>query len=132
MRNLLQLSIVLILLLNFVACTPEEEKHNHVTVEIETPVDGSIVGTPDMTTIKINVSAEIELHDVEVTLKDASGNSIAPFNPLDVHDHTSSTTIEETIDLSDYPTGETFTLTVEACEDHDCEEIVTETSSFSI
>lgn len=133
MRNLIQLSIVLMLLLNFFSCTPkEEEMHNHISIDIETPVSNSIVSTPNMTAIKINLSAEVELHDVEITLKDASNNSIAPFNPLDIHSHSSSTTVSETIDLSSYPTGTSFTLTVEACEDHDCLEKVTQSSSFSI
>lgn len=133
MRYLLQGSITLILLLNLFACTPaEEEIHNHITIDIETPVNNGTVSTPNMTAIKINVSAEVELHDVEVTLKDASNNTIAPFNPLDIHSHTKSTTINETIDLSSYPAGEKFTLTVEACEDHDCSEKETKSSSFSI
>lgn len=133
MRNLLLSSITFILLLNLVACTPtEEEIHNHITIDIETPINNSTISSPNLTAIKINISAEVELHDIEVTLKDASNNAIAPFNPLDIHTHASSTTINETIDLSSYPAGETFTLTVEACEDHDCAEKVIESSSFSI
>ncbi|WMX12050.1 MULTISPECIES: hypothetical protein [unclassified Aureispira] len=133
MHKLFKLSILIIILFNFISCTQkEEEVHNHITIDVLSPTNNGTVSTPNTTAIKINLTADVELHDVEVTLKDSNNNSIAPFNPLDVHSHTKSTTIDEVVDLSSYAAGEKFTLTIEACEDHDCSEKETESISFSI
>jgi len=123
--------LALCLLIGTIGCK-KEEVHNHVTIDIHEPAEGSTVSNASQTHIHIDFTAEQELHDIEVTLTDSSGTAIAPFNPMDIHNHSTSHTLEQDIDLSAYPAGASFTLTVEACEDHDCAEKVTDSVQFNI
>ncbi|BDS10412.1 hypothetical protein [Aureispira anguillae] len=125
--------IFFIITLNFFSCTTaEEEVHNHISITIDAPANNSTVADPSAVEIDIDLTAEIELHDVEITLSDNNNTNIAPFDPMDVHVHAKSHHVHETINLSNYPAGSQFKLTVEACEDHDCAEKETKTITFSI
>lgn len=132
MKNIFHL-IFLLTICSIYSCATTEEPHNHVTITVASPTNGGTVSDASAVSIDVTVAAAVELHDVELTLKDdASGNSISPFNPMDLHTHSKSKHIKETVNLSSYSAGSSFTLTIEACEDHDCAEKETETVKFSI
>ncbi len=119
-------------LISFMALSCKKE-HNHTEIEILSPTDESTIANASAVNIKITLTADEELHDVEISLKkEADTTYIAPFNPMDLHQHSKTVTVDETVDLSSYPAGTEFHLEVEACEDHDCEEKVKKSIHFRI
>lgn len=115
------------------SCTQKtDDVHNHITIDIEKPTDNGVVANASAVEIDIDLTAEVELHDVEISLKDSANNAIPPFNPMDAHVHAKTHHVHETVDLSSYPSGSKFSLSVEACEDHDCTDKETKTINFSI
>jgi hypothetical protein len=112
----------------FFSCTKE---HNHVNIEFLSPVDNATVADPSTVNLKIKFTAEVELEGIEVKLmEDSTGASIAPFNPMNIHEHVKEYTLDETVNLSSYPAGTEFHLDVTACENHDCSEKVTKSIHF--
>ncbi len=112
----------------FFSCKKE---HNHVDIEFLSPMDNDSVTNSSAVNIKIKFTAEEELEGIEVKLMEhTSGNSIAPFNPLEIHEHVKEYILDDTVNLSSYQTGTEFHLEVKACENHDCTEKVTKSIHF--
>jgi hypothetical protein len=108
-----------------------KKEHNHVEIEFLSPVDNATVTDPSAVNIKIKFTAEEELHDIEVKLtEETTGTAIAPFVPLEIHEHEMVYTLDDTVNLSSFPAGTEFHLEVSACEDHDCAEKVTKSIHF--
>ncbi|MBR9922881.1 MAG: hypothetical protein GYB31_18795 [Bacteroidetes bacterium] len=117
----------------FTACDKEDEhmdEHNHVSIDIVSP-DAGTVADPASVLIDVVISAEEENHEIEIKLfpTDDPGDLIID---KDLHDHDAEVSFTQTVDLSSYDAGTEFTLEIEACEDHDCEEIASEVVEFSI
>lgn len=132
MKNIFGLILLLTACTIYSCTTKSEDIHNHVTITINNPTNNSTVANSSAVPFDITVAAAVELHDVEITLTDSTNTSIPPFNPMDVHVHTKTHQVQETVNLSNYAAGSTFKLTVKACEDHDCSESETETITFKI
>jgi hypothetical protein len=132
MKKLISISAIFVFVM-LILSSCKKDGHNHVEVEFMSPMDEATVANPAAVNIKIKFTAEEELHDIEITLKkEGDSVAIAPFSPMEVHDHEKTITIDETVNLSSYPAGTEFHLEVEACEDHDCEEKVTKSIHFKI
>lgn len=101
----------------------KDHKHAHVNIEILSPTDNITLSDPANTNINIKFSSEEDLHDIEVILINATtGDSIAPFNPLEIHQHVKNYEFNQSVDLSSYPAGTEFHLEAVACENHECTE----------
>ncbi|NBC08792.1 MAG: hypothetical protein GVY26_16500 [Bacteroidetes bacterium] len=124
--------------LTFTACEDEDDHdhdHDHgdndITINFLEPGDGDTVADAADVHIHIDVEATDEVHNVDIILHphDDIDDKILEEN---IHDHEKKVTFEQDIDLSSYPAGTEFHLEVEACKDHDCEDIVFEDIEFSI
>ena len=120
----------------FTACDDDDDDdhmhgENDVTINILEPGDDETVADASDVHIHIEVEATDEVHNVDIILHpdDDISDKILEKN---IHDHDPKVEFEQDIDLSDYPAGTEFHLEVEACKDHDCEEMVFEDVEFSI
>lgn len=131
MKKIIALSAVFVFLM--AAAYSCKKDHNHIEIEFLSPMDEATVANAAAVNIKIKLTADEELEEVKITLKkEGETNGIAPFNTMEIHQHTKTYTVDETIDLSSYPAGTEFHLEVEACEDHDCSEKVKKSVHFKI
>ena len=134
MKNWLQLfTILLITGLTFTACSDDEDDHgdNEVTINIISPTPDQVLSDASSVTVKVEISATDENHEIEIILH-AEGDTSDEIIEADLHDHDQVVTFEQTVDLSSYPNGQEFHLEVFACEDHDCEERAFADVEFSI
>lgn len=130
MKNLFFLLSALILL-GLAACDKKDEHdHAHVNINILSPAANEVVSRPDSVVVRIDLSTEGELHDVDIELKQA-GRDVPPF-PQEIHEHSSSYNFSQVVNLSNYPSGSIFELHVHACEDHDCTELAEQEITFTI
>ena len=127
MRILLVLAIASCVL--FTAC--EDDDHNHITIEFLEPTDGGTVADASDVHIHVRFSAEVENHEVKVMVHPESDASDLVLD-YDQHAHAMVIDVEEDLDLSAYPSGTEFHVEAEACEDHDCAEVVTAELTFTL
>ena len=128
-NNLYYLFAFLSIGIFFSSC--EKEKHNHITITIEEPVDGETVSDCADVHIHVDFDAEEENHEIEVILH-PEGDVEDKIIDYDEHAHDQVITFDQSVDLCSYPAGTCFHLEVSACEDHDCEETVTADAEFCI
>lgn len=116
------------------SCNKDDGHEEHGTeVTFKSPTDGTTIALADAASVSINIdfSSEEELHEVEVSLTadSAPSDKIIDF---DEHQHESTYSFEQVVDLSSYGSGASFTLTTVVCADHDCESTEEHSISFSI
>jgi hypothetical protein len=115
------------------SCEKEEDHdHNHVDIAFLEPANDQSFTGAEAANVHIHVrfTAEEENHQVYVRLHPEGDESDLILN-VDLHDHDAVLDIEEDVDLSGYPAGTEFHLEAEACEDHDCTEVVTADIHFT-
>jgi len=122
--------------LTFTACE-EEDDHDHdhgdndITINFLEPGDGETVADAADVHIHIDVEATEENHNVDIILH-PDGDIDDIILKQNIHEHDQKISFEQDINLSMYPAGTKFHLEVEACKDHDCEDVVFEDIEFSI
>lgn len=128
MKNLFVLALIASVAL-LGACGDSHE----VEVHFHNPTDGAVVATADAAALEIEIDfeSEEELHEVEIKLypTDTPADLIIDY---DGHDHEANYVFEQTVDISSYESGTSFTLEAITCEDHDCTENHTEKITFTI
>ncbi len=132
MRKLL-ITGVLLTTMGIIGCNTDDDHHNHVTITFNEPTDGQLIPLAEASNISINISFVYEEEGEEIEVKLYPAN-----DPNDLiidhesHSHDNPITFMQDVDLSSYPAGTEFHLEAKACEDHDCEESVTEEIHFSL
>lgn len=128
-RNLLLLSGMA---LSITACNDDHD-HNHIDISFLEPVNDQVIPMAEANDVHIHVrfEADEENHQIYVRLypENDPNNLILD---IDRHSHQQTVDIEEDLDLSSFPAGTEFHLEAEACEDHDCNEVVSNDIHFSI
>lgn len=114
-------------------CDDDEgtEVTNLITITIEEPLNDETITACDDVHVHIDIDASIENHEVEIVLH-PEGDVNDKIIDFDMHDHDQEITFEQEVDLCSYPAGTCFHLEVEACVDHDCEEISTADVEFCL
>lgn len=126
---------ILVVVLGTTSCKEDGHDHEHNTVLIEflEPGDGQVISMAESSNVHIHVrfSATEENHEVAVKLypEGDPGNLLLNF---DLHDHDAIINVEEDLDLSSFAPGTEFHLEAEACENHDCIEVVSRDIHFTI
>jgi hypothetical protein len=122
----------------FVGCDSDDD-HNHdhhdgneISIQFFHPAENEVVSAEEAESllISLEVVATDENHDIYIELypaEDAS-DKILDFH---VHLHNPIYTFDETVDISEYPSGTTFVLYVRAALDHDGDEHVESQIEFS-
>jgi len=113
------------------ACEDGEDDHNHIDISFLEPGDEEVVTDASDVHIHVRFSADEENHNVAI-LVHPEGDPTDIILSLDEHDHDQVIDLEVDVDLSSYPSGTEFHVEAEACEDHDCAEVVTNDIHFSI
>jgi hypothetical protein len=114
------------------ACNDEHD-HNHIDISFLEPVNDQVIPMAEANDVHIHVRFEADEENHQVYLRlypEGEPNNL--ILDLDLHDHDQVIDIEEDLDLSSFPAGTEFHLEAEACEDHDCEEVVSADIHFSI
>ena len=119
MKNVLLFAFLAIGLL-FTACSDDDD-HDHsddVKIEFLEPMNEEVVASPDDVHIHIRVTADEEVHDVEIKMhpEDDLSDLIIDF---DAHSHEATFDFEEDYDLSSYPSGTEFHVEVKVAKDHE-------------
>lgn len=109
----------------------KDEDQNVVTINIISPVDGSVVADASQVLIHIEFEATDENEEIDVLIHRDGDESDVAFE-WDTHDHDKKIVLMETIDLSSYPSGTKFLMEIDACEDHDCKRKSHKHITFSI
>lgn len=116
MRKVNFLGIFLMLsLVALVSCNKDDDDHNHeneITIQFISPENGVTVNGSDLN-ILVRLSATISLYDIELVLH-PKGDDDNKLLDLDFHNHVKELDIQETLDLSTFPSGTVFVLEVEA------------------
>ncbi len=138
MKNVLLFSFLTLGLL-FSACSDDDDDHDHdhdhdhgdVNIEFLEPTDDETVSAPDDVHVHIRVTAEDEVHDVEIKMhpEDDASNLIIDF---DAHSHESVFNFEEDFDLSSYPSGTEFHIEVKVAKNHEGTEFEEEDIHFRL
>jgi hypothetical protein len=116
----------------FTACEDEDDHgDNDITINILEPGNDEVVADASDVHIHIEIEATEDNHDIDIILH-PDGDINDKIIEQNLHEHDQKVSFEQDIDLSSYPAGTKFHLEVEACKDHDCEEIVFEDVEFSI
>jgi hypothetical protein len=113
------------------ACEKDDHDHNHIEIEFLEPTNDQTVSDASDVHIHVRFTADEENHNVALVLH-PEGDASDVILELDQHDHDQVVDLEADVDLSGYPAGTEFHLEAEACEDHDCAEVVTADIHFSI
>lgn len=108
-----------------------DKEKNEVTINIIKPVDKQTVANKAAVELHIEFVASEENEEVEVHIYQ-HGNSTTPVFEWHEHDHDAIVKLQETIDLSSFPSGTKFHLEAEACLDHKCKQKVSKEIEFSI
>lgn len=113
------------------SCDKKESDESVVTITIEKPADNAIIEDASKVDISILFSAEEQIHKfhVEVTPVSDPSQKILDYEQLA---HSTELQYVETLNLSAFPANSRFTLTVEACGDHDCNGRYEKSITFSI
>lgn len=133
MRNILLFGF-LALGLFVTACNDDDhdDDHDHeVTIEFLEPTDDETVAAPDDVHVHVRITAEDEIHDVEIKMY-PHDNEDDLIIDHDAHSHESSYDFEGDYDLSAYPSGTEFHLEVKAAKDHDGTEYEEEDIHFKL
>lgn len=115
------------------SCNKEEDDHNHIDIAFLEPFNDQSFTGAEAANVHIHVrfTAEVENEAIVLRLYPESDPTDLILN-LDVHEHDAVIDIEEDVDLSAYPAGTEFHLEAEACEDHECTEVVTADIHFTV
>jgi hypothetical protein len=134
MKNLLLFGFLLIGLLA-AGCSDDDDDddhdHDEVTIEFLEPTDGATVAAADEVHIHIRVTAEEEVHDLEIKMH-PEGDESDLIIDFDAHSHESTFDFEEDYDLSSYPAGTEFHIDVRVAKDHEATEFEIEDIHFQI
>jgi len=115
-----------------VACNGDED--HEVEVTFESPTDGATIDMANAASVDIEIHFHIdegELHDIEIQVyptNDASDLII----DYDEHSHEDHLDFSQSVDLSSYDSGTSFTVKASVCADHDCSEKKEHTAAFSL
>ena len=135
MMSLKKLSFLFVMgigLVSFFSCEEHDDDDNNVvSIAIVSPTDGSKAANARSVEVYVKFSASVEMHELEIKLH-PDGNSSNNIIDFDKHTHDKTYEFKETVDLSSFPTGTTFHLEVESCEDHDCKKVKKAEAEFSI
>ena len=135
MQNKSLVAGFLVLALGATSCKEDGHDHDDNTVLIEflKPGNEQVIPMADASNVHIHVrfTATEENHEVAVKLypEGDPGNLLLNF---DLHDHDVVINVEEDLDLSSFAPGTEFHLEAEACENHDCVEVVSRDIHFTI
>lgn len=115
------------------SCDKDDHDHNHVDIEFLEPNDGHTFTSAEAADVHIHVrfTAEDENHNVFLRLY-PEGDESNLILDIDLHTHSKVVDIEEDLDLSGFAPGTEFHVVAEACEDHECEEMVSAEIHFTV
>lgn len=105
------------------SCTKDDDDHdneNEITIQFISPENGGIIDGSNVN-ILVRLSATLSLYDVELVLH-PKGDDDNKLLDIDLHNHVKELDLQETLDLSSFPSGTVFVLEVEAAlfdDDHD-------------
>ena len=125
MTNLKFLFLFLFASLVLVGCGDDDEEvidnSNTLEIIIEDPVNDAVFAAADCGSIHVHVDfvASVENHTVTVIVhpEDDVTDRVVDF---ELHDHDTTLTFSQDIDLCAYPAGTCFHVETSACVDHDC------------
>ncbi|MBI1192805.1 MAG: hypothetical protein GC205_06495 [Bacteroidetes bacterium] len=115
------------------SCNKEgDDDHNHVDIAFLEPSNGQSFTGADAANVHIHVRFTADEENEAIVLRlYPEGDPTNLILNIDLHEHDQVIDIEEDVDLSAYPAGTEFHLEAEACEDHDCIEVVTDDIHFT-
>lgn len=101
-----------------------DDPTNTIAIEIEEPINDETIAMASCGDVHIHIDfvASVENHEVTVILHPEGdvNDKIIDYNE---HAHDQTVNFEQEVDLCSYAAGTCFHLEVEACVDHDCEEM---------
>ena len=117
----------------FVGCEDDDHDHGKATITFDEPMIDEVISLANANDVHIHIEFvwDGEGHGYEVKLHPDGDVNDLIIN-YDEHNHESSATFMQDVDLSSYPAGTEFHLEAKACEDHDCDEFEESSIHFSL
>lgn len=126
--------VLLAATVGFIGCEDDHDHdHAEATITFDEPANNEVIPLASANDVHIHIEFvwDGEGHGIEVKLHPTSDANDLIID-YDQHSHDATVTFMQDVDLSSYPAGAEFHLEAKACEDHDCEESVTEEIHFSL